>query len=99
MSDSQSPHRGTREITIVDLALELHRLAAEVMKSARCQQELVCLSNLTAITSLTRLMSETLSEGISVSSCVDDCLRNEKNPIGFCAPMHGSGQPRKENNR
>ena len=86
MSDLQTPHRGTKKITVLDLALELQRLAAEVMKSARYQQELVCLSNLTAIGSLTRLMSETLSEDISVSSFGHPCPGEKKNPIGFCGP-------------
>lgn len=86
MSNSQSPHYGTKKITVLDLALELQRLAAEVMTSARHQQELVCLSNLTAIGSLTRLMSETLSEDISVLSLTDDGAVEKKNPIGFCAP-------------
>ena len=88
MSDSQSPHCGTRRITVLDLALELQRLAAEVMKSARHQQELVCLSNLTALGSLTRLMSETLSEDISVSSFDDERIGERKNPIGFCGPSN-----------
>jgi len=81
------------EISILDLANELKRLANEVARGVQRDSELACLSNLHAIKPLVQFLSETLGNELQlpghqleehqVSESESEQL---KNPIGFSQP-------------
>ena len=71
----------TSELTLIDLADELKRLAVSVARDVRKSSELTCLSNLTAMQPLQSLMLQALTSEINV---IPDSLNEDKVPIGFC---------------
>lgn len=68
------------ELTVVDLANELRRLAYNVARDARKKSDLTCLSNLTAMQPLQNLLMQVLTSEINVVSTPDD---TPKPPFGF----------------
>ena len=56
----------TSQLTIIDLAEELRRLANSVARDARKSSELTCLSTLTAMQPLPSLLLQALTENINV---------------------------------
>lgn len=85
------------EISILDLANELKRLANGVVREVQRDSELACLSNLHAIKPLVQFLSETLAnelqlpgqepEANQVSEPESEPLNN---PIGFSQPTVAS---------
>lgn len=69
------------QITPLELALELKRLADEVVRDVEFETQLPCLSHLTAIRPLVQLLSEVLAPQ-HVGSGSDE-VESAKNPIGF----------------
>ena len=78
------------EVTVVDLATELRRLAQGVVREARRDSGLACLSNLAAIRPLVQLLADTLTSEISISTEPEEQRRN---PIGFSAGHVTAGEP------
>jgi len=70
----------TSQLTIIDLAEELKRLAVTVARDARNSSELTCLSNLTAMQPLQSLLLQTLTADINVVNTTDS---EPKVPFGF----------------
>lgn len=70
----------TNELTIIDLANELKRLAFNVARDARRSSELTCLSNLTAMQPLQSLLLQALTSEINVVAEPED---KPKIPFGF----------------
>ena len=70
----------TNELTIIDLANELKRLAMNVARDARKSSELTCLSNLTAMQPLQSLLLQALTSEINV---VNEPEHQQKSPFGF----------------
>jgi hypothetical protein len=68
------------QLTIIDLAEELKRLAVTVARDARNSSELTCLSNLTAMQPLQSLLLQTLTADINVVSEIET---EPKVPFGF----------------
>jgi hypothetical protein len=70
----------TSQLTIIDLAEELKRLAVSVARDARNSSELTCLSNLTAMQPLQSLLLQTLTSEINVVNVPN---AEPKIPFGF----------------
>ena len=70
----------TSQLTIIDLAEELKRLAVSVARVARNSSELTCLSNLTAMQPLQSLLLQTLTADINV---VNETDSESKVSFGF----------------
>ena len=75
------------DVSVLDLAKELRRLANGVVRDVQRESELSCLSHIAAIKPLAQLLSEVLSPRGIVSVDVDeDKTQVTKNPIGFSVP-------------
>jgi hypothetical protein len=81
------------EISILDLANELKRLANGVVREVQRDSELACLSNLHAIKPLVQFLSETLAGELhlpghqpEVQQASEPESEPSKNPIGFSQP-------------
>jgi ribosomal protein RSM22 (predicted rRNA methylase) len=72
------------EISVVDLAKELKRLANGLLREAQRESDLACLSNLAAIKPLTQILFETISSEVVISKS-ETTDTETRNPIGFCA--------------
>lgn len=72
------------EISVVDLAKELKRLANGLLREAQRESDLACLSNLAAIKPLTQILFETISSEVVISK-PETPETETRNPIGFCA--------------
>lgn len=70
----------TNQLTILDLANELRRLAMNVARDAKKNSELTCLSNLTAMQPLQSLLLQALTSDINV---VNETSNDPKTPFGF----------------
>jgi hypothetical protein len=70
----------TSQLTIIDLAEELKRLAVSVARDARKSSELTCLSSLTAMQPLQSLLLQALTSEINV---VNQQESEPKIPFGF----------------
>lgn len=70
------------DVTMIDLANELRRLANGAVREAKRDAELALVSNITAIRSLSEMLLHTLSREIVVTTEVVEATRN---PIGFDA--------------
>jgi hypothetical protein len=70
----------TSQLTIIDLAEELKRLAVTVARDARNSSELTCLSNLTAMQPLQSLLLQTLTADINI---VNETDSDPKVSFGF----------------
>lgn len=77
------------EISVIDLAKELKRLASGLLREAQRESDLACLSNLAAIKPLTQILFETISSEVVISKpeATDAEIRN---PIGFCPTTSNS---------
>lgn len=85
------------EISILDLANELKRLANGVVREVQRDSELACLSNLHAIKPLVQFLAETLAgelhiEGSQpeIEQVTEPVVESLKNPIGFSQPKVAS---------
>lgn len=85
------------EISILDLANELKRLANGVVREVQRDSELACLSNLHAIKPLVQFLSETLANELQlpgqqpeVHQISEPEAEPLKNPIGFSQPTCSS---------
>lgn len=85
------------EISILDLANELKRLANGVVREVQRDSELACLSNLHAIKPLVQFLSETLASELQlpghqpeVRQVSEPASEPSKNPIGFSQPTCSS---------
>ena len=85
------------EISILDLANELKRLANGVVREVQRDSELACLSNLHAIKPLVQFLSETLASELQLPShqpevqqVIEPESESTKNPIGFSQPTCSS---------
>ena len=85
------------EISILDLANELKRLANGVVREVQRDSELACLSNLHAIKPLVQFLSETLASELQlpghqpeVQQVSEPESERSKNPIGFSQPTCSS---------
>jgi hypothetical protein len=85
------------EISILDLANELKRLANGVVREVQRDSELACLSNLHAIKPLVQFLSETLANELQlpghqpeVQQVSEPESESLKNPIGFSQPTCSS---------
>ena len=81
------------EISILDLANELKRLANGVVREVQRDSELACLSNLHAIKPLVQFLSETLANELQLPGQQPEVHQISepeseplKNPIGFSQP-------------
>jgi hypothetical protein len=72
------------EISVIDLAKELKRLANGLLREAQRESDLACLSNLAAIKPLTQILFETISSEVVIAK-PEAAETEERNPIGFCA--------------
>jgi hypothetical protein len=72
------------EISVVDLAKELKRLANGLLREAQRESDLACLSNLAAIKPLTQILFETISSEVVIAK-PETSDTETRNPIGFCA--------------
>jgi hypothetical protein len=72
------------EISVVDLAKELQRLANGLLREAQRESDLACLSNLAAIKPLTQILFETISSEVVIAKHETTDVES-RNPIGFCA--------------
>jgi hypothetical protein len=70
----------TSQLTIIDLAEELKRLAVSVARDARKSSELTCLSSLTAMQPLQSLLLQALTSEINV---VNQQESEPRIPFGF----------------
>jgi hypothetical protein len=76
------------DVSVLDLAKELRRLANGVVRDVQRESELSCLSHIAAIKPLAQLLSEVLSPRGIVSVDVDEeKTQATKNPIGFPVPQ------------
>jgi len=87
------------EISILDLANELKRLANGVVRDVQRDSELACLSNLHAIKPLVQFLSETLANELQlpgqepeVQQVAEPATEPLKNPIGFSQPTVASSE-------
>ena len=87
------------EISILDLANELKRLANGVVREVQRDSELACLSNLHAIKPLVQFLSETLANELQlpgqqpeVQQAIESATEPLRNPIGFSQPAIGSAE-------
>lgn len=71
----------TSELTLIELANELKRLASIVARDARRSSELTCLTSLTAMQPLQNLMVEALTSEIAVANKPPS---DNKTAVGFC---------------
>lgn len=85
------------EISILDLANELKRLANGVVREVQRDSELACLSNLHAIKPLVQFLSETLANELQlpghqpeVQQEIEPPAAQLTNPIGFSQPTVGA---------
>jgi len=81
------------EISILDLANELKRLANGVVREVQRDSELACLSNLHAIKPLVQFLAETLAGELQLASSQPEAQQEIvptvpplRNPIGFSQP-------------
>ena len=72
------------EISVIDLAKELKRLANGLLREAQRESDLACLSNLAAIKPLTQILFETISAEVVIAK-PETTYAESHNPIGFCA--------------
>jgi|LakMenEpi03Aug12_release.lakeMendotaPanAssembly.Ray.scaffolds.fasta_scaffold05066_6 hypothetical protein len=72
------------EISVIDLAKELKRLANGLLREAQRESDLACLSNLAAIKPLTQILFETISSEVVIAK-PEASETETRNPIGFCA--------------
>lgn len=74
-----------QDVSVLDLAKELRRLANGVVRDVQRESELSCLSHIAAIKPLAQLLSEVLSpQGIVAID--EEKSQSTKNPIGFTVP-------------
>lgn len=74
------------DVSVLDLAKELRRLANGVVRDVQRESDLSCLSHIAAIKPLAQLLSEVLSlQGIVTATEEKSPLA--KNPIGFPVPQ------------
>lgn len=74
------------DVSVLDLAKELRRLANGVVRDVQRESDLSCLSHIAAIKPLAQLLSEVLSpQGIVTTT--EEKLPLAKNPIGFPVPQ------------
>ena len=85
------------EISILDLANELKRLANGVVRDVQRDSELACLSNLHAIKPLVQFLSETLANELQLpghqleeQQVLEPLAEPLRNPIGFSQPKVGA---------
>jgi hypothetical protein len=85
------------EISILDLANELKRLANGVVREVQRDSELACLSNLHAIKPIVQFLSETLASELQLPGHQPEVQQVSepeseplKNPIGFSQPASSS---------
>lgn len=75
-----------QDISVLDLARELRRLANGVVRGVQRDSDLSCLSHIAAIKPLAQLLSEVLSpQGIVTTT--EEKAPSAKNPIGFPVPQ------------
>jgi hypothetical protein len=74
------------EISVIDLAKELKRLANGLLREAQRESDLACLSNLAAIKPLTQILFETISSEVVIAK-PETTDAESRNPIGFCASI------------
>lgn len=73
------------DVSVLDLAKELRRLANGVVRDVQRESELSCLSHIAAIKPLAQLLSEVLSPQ-GIVSVDEEKTHATKNPIGFSVP-------------
>ena len=74
------------DVSVLDLAKELRRLANGVVRDVQRDSELSCLSHIAAIKPLAQLLSEVLSpQGIVAVD--EEKTHATMNPIGFPVPQ------------
>lgn len=74
------------QVTPLELALELKRLASGLVRDVHRDADLTCLSHLAAIKPLAQLLFEVLSPQEVLTKSDVNSSETSKNPIGFSAP-------------
>lgn len=74
-----------QEVTVLDFANEVKRLANEVIKDIKLERGLACMSNLAALRTVSQIVMDTVSGAIEVADSAPKELEPKSHPIGFCS--------------